>query len=267
MTSQAQVPAAAPFESREVLGYRVAALDCKALASQVLRAAAAGAGGQIFALNVHTFTEANRFPSYEAILESSYLVYADGVPISWASRLTGKRVPRTHGHDFMMETLRQSSGTGIGHYFLGGTEETLQAMAARCRESLPGVRIAGSYSPPFRKLSPEEERDMAARINASSAGILWVALGAPRQEQWIHRMKPLLQVPVMAGVGAAFEILAGRFSRAPRWMQSVGLEWFWRLAQDPGRLWRRYLSTNGYFLGRVIREAPRALFMPRSPGH
>lgn len=257
-------PQGGTFATREVLGVRVADLDQQALAREVLRAASSGRGGQIFALNVHTFTEASRFPHYDIVLRSSFLVYADGVPISWASRLGGgPRIARTHGHDFMMETLRQSSGTGIRHFFFGGTEETLAAMVERCRQDLPGVAIAGTYSPPFRRLSPDEEKEMAARINDSGAGVLWVALGAPRQEQWIHRMKPLLKVPVMAGVGAAFEILAGRFTRAPRWMQGVGLEWAWRLAQDPGRLWRRYLSTNGYFAGRLLREAVRSLFVSR----
>jgi N-acetylglucosaminyldiphosphoundecaprenol N-acetyl-beta-D-mannosaminyltransferase len=247
-----------PFVTREVLGFPVADLDQPALARAVLQAAVRGRGGQIFALNVHTFTEASRFPSYGKILRSSFLVYADGVPISWASRLEGgPAIARTHGHDFMMETLRQSSGTGIRHYFMGGSEKTLEAMLARFRVDLPGLAIAGTYSPPFRRLSPEEEQETAARINASGASLLWVALGAPRQEQWIHRMKPLLQVPVVAGVGAAFEIIAGRFTRAPRLLQRVGLEWAWRLAQDPARLWRRYFSTNGYFVAYLLREAGR----------
>lgn len=250
-----------PFGTREVLGIQVADLDCPALASEVLRAAARGRGGQIFALNVHTYTESRRLPSYGSIVRDSYLVYADGVPISWASLIGGgHRVPRTHGHDFMMETLRQSAGTAIGHFFFGGTEETLAAMTRRLGIELPTLRIAGTCSPPFRKLSNEEERAMADRINASAAGILWVALGAPRQERWIHRMAPLLKVPVMAGVGAAFEIIAGRFTRAPRWLQRLGLEWAWRLAQDPARLWRRYFSTNGFFLTVLIRETGHRLF-------
>jgi N-acetylglucosaminyldiphosphoundecaprenol N-acetyl-beta-D-mannosaminyltransferase len=255
-----------PFETREVLGVQVADLDCRALAREVLRAAAARRGGQIFALNVHTYTESRRSVAYDHILRDSFLVFADGVPISWASGLGGgHRVPRTHGHDFMMETLRQSAGTDVGHYFLGGTEETLTLMAARLGSELPGLRIAGSYSPPFRRLSADEESAMLERINASGAGVLWVALGAPRQEQWIHRMKSRLKVPVLAGVGAAFEIIAGRFSRAPRGLQRLGLEWAWRLAQDPGRLWRRYFSTNGFFLTVLLREAGRSVFLPRAP--
>jgi N-acetylglucosaminyldiphosphoundecaprenol N-acetyl-beta-D-mannosaminyltransferase len=251
-----------PFQTREVLGIPVADLDAAALARHVLEAAAAGRGGQIFALNVHTYTEACRQRAYGAVLRDSYLVYADGVPISWVSRLGGPPVPRTHGHDFMMETLRQSQGTGIRHFFLGGTEQTLSAMVERLHADLPRLDIAGTYSPPFRRLSEEEERATAERINATGAGVLWVALGAPRQERWIHRMNPLLKVPVQAGVGAAFEIIAGRFSRAPRWLQRCGLEWSWRLAQDPARLWRRYFSTNGFFLTQVLRRLGGAVAPP-----
>ncbi len=247
------------FETCPVLGIPVAAFGGADLARQVLKDAAEGRGGQVFALNVHTYTEAVRQASYGRVLKDSYLVYADGVPISWAACIGGARVPRTHGHDFMMETLRLSQGTGIKHYFLGGTEETLEAMVVRLNADLPGVEIAGTYSPPFRRLSEEEERETAERINASGAKVLWVALGAPRQERWIHRMRPLVKVPVQAGVGAAFEIIAGRFKRAPAAAQKLGLEWAWRLAQDPGRLWRRYLSTNGYFLGVMLRSAFRRL--------
>ncbi len=253
--------------TRDVLGFQVADLDCRALAKEVLSAAAAGRGGQIFALNVHTYTEARRLSSYGTIVRESYLTFADGVPISWASGIGGQgRVPRTHGHDFMMETLRQSEGTEIRHYFLGGTEETLAAMVDRFRRDLPSLRIAGTLSPPFRRLSPEEEAQLIRQINDTKADVLWVALGAPRQERWIHRMKAKLKTPVLAGVGAAFEIIAGRFSRAPHWMQRCGLEWLWRLAQDPWRLWRRYFSTNGYFMTVYLGELSRRLWSPGPRG-
>jgi N-acetylglucosaminyldiphosphoundecaprenol N-acetyl-beta-D-mannosaminyltransferase len=253
------------FETRDVLGIPVAALGGADLARQVLSDAADRRGGQVFALNVHTYTEACRQSSYRRVLKDSYLVFADGVPISWAAGIAGSSVPRTHGHDFMMETLRLSQGSGIGHYFFGGTDETLAAMVARLKTDMPGLRIAGAYSPPFRRLSDAEEAGMAEQINASGAGVLWVALGAPRQERWIHRMRLRVKVPVQAGVGAAFEIIAGRFRRAPLAAQKLGLEWAWRLGQDPGRLWRRYLSTNGYFMTVLLREAARRLIPFPSP--
>lgn len=247
---------------QDVWGIPVLDLDVDGLARRLAEAAAGrGPAGAVLALNVHTFMETRRDPEYQALFERSPHVFCDGVPILWASRLLDRPLgARTHGHDLLEATLRASEGTGVGHYFLGGTEETLRDMEAAIRAKFPGARIAGTCSPPFRPLSDEEEAALVERVNASGAGILWVALGAPRQEHWIRRNAGRLEVPLAAGVGAAFEILAGRFSRAPRLLQHLGLEWAWRLAQDPGRLWKRYLTTNSAFLVRLAGTALRRLW-------
>lgn len=202
----------------------------------------------ILALNAHTYAEARKNSRYLRALEEAFIVWPDGVPIVWAARLLGLPIgPRIHGHDLMMRLLREP----ISHYFYGSTPETLAAMKA----ALPGVRIAGMESPPFTRRA--ERADLSA-INASGADILWVALGAPKQELWAQLNRDRIRVPIIACVGAAFEIVAGRFSRAPRLMQKCGLEWAWRLMQDPARLWRRYFATNGYFAASVLGGLIRA---------
>jgi N-acetylglucosaminyldiphosphoundecaprenol N-acetyl-beta-D-mannosaminyltransferase len=201
----------------------------------------------VVAVNAHTFREARRSPPYRDALNNAFISWADGKPIAWAAQVRGTPIAeRIHGHDLMVRFLREP----FRHYFYGSTPQVLDAM----RTALPGVQIAGMESPPFsRRVEPSD----VSRINDSGADIVWIALGAPKQELWAEFHRDRLKVPVAMCVGAAFEIIAGRFSRAPRWMQSLGLEWSWRMAQDPARLWRRYFSTNGYFLAYLLKEAGR----------
>jgi N-acetylglucosaminyldiphosphoundecaprenol N-acetyl-beta-D-mannosaminyltransferase len=198
----------------------------------------------VVAVNAHTYTEAQKDPGFKRVVNDAFIGWPDGVPITWAASLLGSPLgPRIHGHDLMSRLLREP----FSHFFYGSSPLVLSEMARR----LPGVRIAGMEAPPFaREAVPSD----VSRINASRADILWVALGAPKQELWAQLNRNRLRVPVVACVGAAFEILAGRFSRAPGILQRAGLEWAWRLGQNPARLWRRYLSTNGYFATFVLRK-------------
>lgn len=216
-----------------------------------------GRCGTVVAVNAHTFREARKSPAYRHALNDSFISWADGKPIAWAAKIRGTPIPeRVHGHDLMVRFLKEP----FRHFFYGSTPGVLDAL----RAALPGVQIAGMQSPPFtRSIEPSD----VSPINDSGADIVWIALGAPKQELWAEFHRDRLKVPVAICVGAAFEIIAGRFSRAPRWLQSLGLEWSWRLAQDPARLWRRYFSTNGYFLAFLMREAGRraAGLGPTSP--
>jgi N-acetylglucosaminyldiphosphoundecaprenol N-acetyl-beta-D-mannosaminyltransferase len=205
------------------------------------------------AVNVHTFIEAGCSPGYRDALNHAAVAWVDGVPIRWLLRARGlKAPPRIHGADLtrlILEKLPQAR-----HLFYGSTPETLEVLKQNLAERYPSLQVAGFISPPFRKTASVESPEMLQRINGSGADILWVALGAPKQELWAYLNRNELQVPVVACVGAVFEIYAGRFSRAPRWLQALGLEWAWRLAQDPGRLWRRYFTTNGRFLVLLLRS-------------
>lgn len=201
-------------------------------------------GKTLVGINVHTYTTALNDRAYRQALNEAFIAWPDGVPISWAAHWTRRPVgPRIHGHDLMVRFFQEP----ISHFFYGSTPEVL----AEIRRRLVGIRIAGTFSPP--RMTRIERSDVS-RINDSGADIVWVALGAPKQELWSHRNADQIRVPVIASVGAAFEIITGRFRRAPRSAQQAGLEWVWRLAQDPARMWRRYFATNGYFISYILRN-------------
>jgi N-acetylglucosaminyldiphosphoundecaprenol N-acetyl-beta-D-mannosaminyltransferase len=213
----------------------------------------------VVAINVHTFTEARRSPRYREALNDASVAFVDGVPIRWLLRACRRPTPpRIHGADLSLLLL--GSLGEARHLFFGSTPELLGSLKGALEVRFPGLRTAGFISPPFRKGAVRESPEMLDRINGSGADVLWVALGAPKQELWARLNRELLRPPVVVCVGAAFEILAGRYSRAPLWLQKRGLEWAWRLGQDPGRLWRRYFTTNGAFLCCLGREYARHAF-------
>ena len=213
------------------------------------------------AVNVHTFAEACRNREYRDSLNDATIAWIDGVPIRWILRARGiPPPPRIHGADLM--TLLLDRLKGARHLFYGSTPETLGLLRASLATRYPDLRTCGFVSPPFRKRAVEETEESLAALNATGADVLWVALGAPKQEQWARLNRPRLRIPIVACVGAAFEIHAGRFGRAPLPIQKLGLEWAWRLGQDPARLWRRYFSTNGYFLAVLLAEFSKRLFLP-----
>lgn len=221
--------------------------------------------GSIVAVNVHTFIEAGRSSRHREALNGASIAFVDGVPIRWLLKAAGLPAPpRIHGADLM--TLLIDKLPEAKHAFFGSTPDTLAHLRATLLRRWPALKIVGMWSPPFRKGVARESDEVIHTLNASGADILWIALGAPKQELWAHLHKDLLKIPVLACVGAAFEIHAGRFSRAPQWMQSLGLEWAWRFLQDPWRLWRRYFATNGAFLVLLAQTWLRTrLSTPRAP--
>lgn len=232
----------------DLLGVGVTAATPDAIAKSVGEAIRDRSAAQVLvAVNVHTFIEAGHNPAYRDALNGADIAFVDGVPIRWLLRSRGLDAPpRIHGAD--LTTLLFERLPEARHLFYGSTQETLDLLQARLAERYPRLRATGFISPPFRKSAVVESAEMMDRINASGADILWIALGAPKQELWAALNRKALKIPVIACVGAVFEIFAGNFTRAPRWLQKLGLEWAWRLAQDPGRLWRRYFTTNGRFL-------------------
>jgi N-acetylglucosaminyldiphosphoundecaprenol N-acetyl-beta-D-mannosaminyltransferase len=179
-------------------------------------------------------------------------------------RLRGHRVERVYGPDVMLAACERGQALGHSHFFYGGVDGVAEQLAARLRARFPALRVAGSYAPPFRPLTDDEEREIAARINSSGADIVWVGLGTPKQDYWVARFRPLLEAPVLIAVGAAFDFHAGRVRQAPRWMQRSGLEWLFRLSQDPQRLWRRYLVGNPRFVYLVAQQLLRRSLRGRS---
>lgn len=214
-----------------------------------------GAAHQVCIVNVHTLVTAMREPAFHAIMRDAAMATMDGQPLRWyANAVCNAGVKeRVCGPELMHRCIGYGVRKRWRHYLLGGRPEVLSTLEKRLHDSFPGLQIAGSHSPPFRQVSEAEETETVARINNSNADILWVGLGAPRQEQWIHRNLCRLKAPVCVGVGAAFDFHAGSVPRAPSWMQSAGLEWLFRVFADP-RLLRRYLDTNPTFLWMLLRD-------------
>ena len=180
----------------------------------------------------------------------------DGVPLVWALRALGHRgATRVYGPDLMAAYCARAAGTGTPMYLYGGrTEEARAQLEAALRERFPGLNVVGGWSPPFRELTDAERDDVATRINASGADVVWVGTGQPKQEKWMAEMRDRLEAPVLVGVGAAFDFHAGLVQQAPRWMMRLGLEWAYRLSREPRRLWRRYARYNPLFVAALARQ-------------
>lgn len=216
----------------------------------------AGARGRYIAVTgMHGVTEAQQDRQFYRVLHEASLVVADGTPLVWVGRLRGYAMPRrVYGPELMLTFCRQTAGRGYRHFLYGGAPGVPELLAEKLRQECPGIVIAGMWSPPFRPLTEGEERELERRVEVAAPDVLWVGLSTPKQERWMaaHRH---LRVPVMVGVGAAFDFHAGRVRQAPVWMQEHGLEWLFRLQQEPRRLWRRYLLGMPKFAWALVREA------------
>jgi N-acetylglucosaminyldiphosphoundecaprenol N-acetyl-beta-D-mannosaminyltransferase len=215
--------------------------------------------GYVCAAPVHAVMVAQDDPEMYAALRRSTLTVPDGMPLVWAANLLGEHLPdRVYGPELMLRYNRRCAERGHRVWLYGGRDQgSLVQLALSLRRRHEGIRIVGGYSPPFHPLSVEEEEALVDQINASRPDVLWVGIGVPKQEKWIARMRERLEVPVMCGVGAAFDFHAGRISQAPRWMQERGLEWTYRIAQEPRRLLPRYLYYNPRFLAGFGRQLLR----------
>ncbi|PYR77192.1 MAG: glycosyltransferase [Acidobacteria bacterium] len=213
---------------------------------------------------VHGVMESRRDDRLRDIHNNAGLVTPDGMPLVWWSRAAGCRhVTRVYGPDLVLATCQRSLTTGYRHFFYGGNDGVADLLAKRLTQKFPGLVVTGTYTPPFRPLTPEEDAEVVARINAASPEIVWVGLSTPKQEYWMAEHVGRINAPVMIGVGAAFDFHAGLKKQAPVWMQHSGLEWLFRLASEPRRLWKRYLVNNPAFISLALQEIWRARFANR----
>lgn len=204
--------------------------------------------------NVHMVVEAQLRPEFHDLLSRTDLNCPDGAPVFWLARLQDESAEKISGPDFMPLFCEQSVTHGHRHFLYGGAQGVPEQAAEVLRTRFPGIQIAGHYAPPFRDLTPAEAAETVAMINGSGADVVWVSLGCPRQESWLHEFGPKLNAKVVLAVGQATDILAGARSRCPTLMSTFGLEWAYRLAKDPRRLWKRYLVTNSLFLLLLLRH-------------
>lgn len=209
--------------------------------------------------NVHMLVEGHKDPAFGRIVSDADVITPDGVPLSWALRLLyGIRQQRVAGMDLLPDLLKDAETSGVSVYFYGSTDDVLDKLKGYLAIQYPGLKLAGVYSPPFRPLNKDEEGEIINRINQSAPGIVFVVLGCPKQEKWMASMKGRVNA-LMIGVGGALPVLIGAQKRAPSWMQRYGLEWLYRLFQEPKRLFKRYFTTNIIFLGLLCRAFFRKL--------
>ena len=198
--------------------------------------------------NAHSVVTAGQDAAFGRVLFESDMATPDGAPVAWIIRKLGfQGQQRINGPDLMWKYFELAAQRSESIYLYGATLETLALLEIRLAHEFPGLKIAGSFSPPFRAITPEEDLSFVADINASGAGTVWVSLGCPKQEKWMAAHRGHINA-VMIGVGAAFDFHAGSIQRAPVWMRNHGFEWLHRLFSEPRRLWRRYLITNSVFL-------------------
>ena len=237
-----------PGKKCRVLGTEVAVGDLKGAALFVAEKRHELAGRYICFSNVHTTVMAFKDDAYRKALADAAFVFPDGYPIAREQNRKGfKEAERIAGPDFMKEMFERNRDGSISHYFYGSTQETLDALKSNLEKDYPGIDIRGIYSPPFRKLSEDEIDLDIKKINDSGADLVWIGLGAPKQELFMHAVSGRIGA-LMLGVGAGFDFHAKTIKRAPKAMQKMGLEWLFRLFQDPKRLFKRYLVTNTQFL-------------------
>jgi N-acetylglucosaminyldiphosphoundecaprenol N-acetyl-beta-D-mannosaminyltransferase len=241
---------AAPTKSRaNVLGVGVHAIDLSSAADVIESAVYEGRKGYICATGVHGVMEAQRDPRFRTILNQALLVTPDGTPTVWIGRIQGhSTMQRVFGPDLMLEVCRRSAGTGIRHFFYGGKPGIAVELAESLRRRFPGLKVAGTFTPPFRPLEPSEQLSLERQLETARPDIVWVGLSTPKQERFMADNFRRLPCKIMIGVGAAFDIHTGHVKDAPKWIKDTGLQWAHRLCQEPGRLWKRYLVNNSAFL-------------------
>ncbi|MFA5059047.1 MAG: WecB/TagA/CpsF family glycosyltransferase [Candidatus Omnitrophota bacterium] len=239
----------------DILGVKISSVDIPAACAHIFRWIEQKNKTYVCIAPVSTVVRCQEDEQYRSIINGAAMVTPDGMPLVWLGRLKGhKTIKRTYGPDLMLETCRLSQERNCAHYFYGGSQETCDLLEKNLRQKFPKINIAGKYSPPFRNLSFEEDKAIVEEINRCSPDILWVGLGSPKQDIWMSEHRLRLNVPVMVGVGAAFDFIAGTKSQAPIWMQNSGLEWIFRLCCEPGRLWRRYLIGNSKFIFYLLKD-------------
>jgi N-acetylglucosaminyldiphosphoundecaprenol N-acetyl-beta-D-mannosaminyltransferase len=232
-----------------VIGSRIDAAPREAVVHELERCIAEQQRTYVCFVNAHLAATARGDERVADALGAAGFALADGAPMAWTAR-----TPRVAGSDVFEDLCERSPARGYRHFFLGSTDETLALLHARVAEQYAGIEVCGAYSPPFGPELFERIDEICERVNAARPDLVWVGLGAPKQELWMRHARPLLEAPLVLGVGAVFDFVAGTKRRAPQVMQRLGLEWMHRLVSEPRRLWRRYLVTNTAFAFALVAD-------------
>jgi N-acetylglucosaminyldiphosphoundecaprenol N-acetyl-beta-D-mannosaminyltransferase len=246
-----------------VLGVAVSAIDLESAVSLASRWIDAGDPGYICLTGVHGVMEAKADAAFRHILNSATINAPDGMPMTWVGRLQGfRQMDRVFGPDFMATMCRLSVQRGYRHFLYGGQPGVAELLRENLHAKFPGIQICGTHTPPLTSLTPEQEREIIDRVRESKPHIVWVGLGTPKQERFMAQYVDRFQVPLLVGVGAAFDYHTGRIRDCSDWIKRAGLQWAHRTMQDPARLWKRYLRNNPTFLWHIAIQLSRMRSYP-----
>ena len=239
------------INSVKIIGVPISAVNMESCIENIFINLDQIKGDYICVSNVHTTVMAHDDSEYMKVQSESYMSVPDGKPLSVVGRKTCPDMDRVTGPDLMRRIFEESKTKELRHFFYGNTQENLDVLVKVLKEEYPWLNIVGYEPSVFRDMAEEEEKQLAERINSTKPDFVWVALGAPRQEIFCHKMKGQIN-GLMVGVGGAFNVLAHIVPEAPRWMQNLSLEWLYRLIQEPKRLFKRYLVTNSKFIFYIL---------------
>jgi N-acetylglucosaminyldiphosphoundecaprenol N-acetyl-beta-D-mannosaminyltransferase len=254
------------LECGDVLGVPVSSVTMTDAVARIAGWIDKGRRAYVCVTGVHGIMECRRDPALRGIHARADMVTPDGMPLVWLLRLSGDRhIERVYGPDLMRAVTAMSIARGYRHFYYGGAESVAERLVSVLRGTHPALNVAGTLCPPFRPLTTDEDRAQVDAINAARPDIVWVGLSTPKQERWMADHLGRIEAPVLIGVGAAFDFLAGTKRQAPRWIQRNGLEWLFRLCSEPRRLWRRYAYIVPGFLLLAGREFGRRALGPGLP--
>jgi len=237
------------FNRFDVLGVHFSAANLQESTSAIDQLIEQREKSYVSVCPVSTIMECVDNEKIRSIVNAAHLVTTDGMPSVWIGKSRGhKNVGRVYGPDLLLSLCSLSNTKEYKHYFYGSTDDVLKKLISNLKDKFPGLKIAGTYSPPYRDLASEEDQKIVQKINEASPDIIWVGLGSPKQDLWIYEHRNKLDASVLIAVGAAFDFIAQTKPQAPLWMQRSGFEWLFRLISEPQRLWRRYLFGNTRFI-------------------
>lgn len=251
---QSSVELSNPLPTQSVTGFPISALSFSAQVETIIKWARERSSRMVCVSNVHMLMEGHWNPDFARVLRQSDLLTPDGMPLVWmTSLMKGASQDRVAGMELMLALCQQAQEKCVSVFFIGSTEAILKGISARLANDFPNLKVAGTLSPPFRELSERENQKITDYIGRSGAGLVFVSLGCPKQERWMSTHHRQVNA-VMIGVGGVFSVYAGEKRWAPAWIRKYGLEWFYRLMQEPKRLWKRYALTIPPFLLLAMRQ-------------
>jgi N-acetylglucosaminyldiphosphoundecaprenol N-acetyl-beta-D-mannosaminyltransferase len=241
--------------SVNILGVGISVLNLQSALDEIAGAIREKRKGYVCVTGVHGVMEAQTDENFQRILNNAFLCTPDGMPMVWMGKIHGhSEMRRVYGPDLMLDVCAWSEKNPCRHFFFGGADGVADLLARKLKERFPKMEIMGTFTPPFRPLNSDEEKQFVETVRAARPDILWVGLSTPKQEKFMAEYLPKLDATLMVGVGAAFDFLSGRVKQAPRWMQRSGLEWFYRLCSEPRRLAGRYFKNNPLFVAKVAMQ-------------